>query len=179
MLMGGGFFGVVEGQRIFGGKGQQPGSSGADGATILGSKGSRTLCLSSASSGRVEGGESPLLPSSPHIIRDRQGRDGPARAPVWLGSGLSLVTLGDKTSQLLSKATRCKVKKTFSLLPLGIQVVRDWGPGVICCGVVGEGSQFCLKLARGCAIRDHWARKKVYDVMVMEDGFYINDVGVG
>jgi hypothetical protein len=90
-----------------------------------------------------------------------------------------LVTLGDETSQLFPKATRPKVEKTFSLLPLDIQPVRDGGPGVICCGVVGEGSQFCLKLARDCAIRDHWSRKKVYDVMVMEDGFYFNDVGVG
>ena len=46
----GGFFGV-EGQRIFGGEGQQPGSSGADGATILSSKGSWTLRSSSASLG--------------------------------------------------------------------------------------------------------------------------------
>ena len=138
----GGFFGV-EGHGIFGGKGQQGtrmGSSRADGATILSSKGSMTLCSWSASLGYVKGRESPLLPSSPYVIRGGQGCDGPTRAPAWLGSGLSLVTLGDKTNQLLSKATRRKVKKTFSLLPLDIQAVRDGGPGAICCGVLGEGS---------------------------------------
>ncbi len=96
-----------------------------------------------------------------------------------MDSGLSSVTLGDKTRQVLPKATRRKAEKTFSLLPLDIQEVRDGGPGVICGGGVGEGSRFCSKLARDCAIRDHWSKKKMYDVMVMEDGFYINDVGVG
>ena len=117
-----GFFGV-EGQGILGGEGRQGtrmGSSRVDGAMILSSKGSMTLSLSSASSGRIEGGELPLLPSSPHIIRGGPGHDRPARAPAWLGSGLSLVTLGDETSQLLPKATRRKFKKTFSLLPLDL-----------------------------------------------------------
>ncbi len=44
---------------------------------------------------------------------------------------------------------------------------------------MGEGSQFCSKLACDCAIRDHWLKKKICDVMVMEDGFYINGIGVG
>jgi hypothetical protein len=127
----GGFFGMGEGQGILGGEGQQPGSSKVNDVTILSSKGSWTLHLSTASAGRVEGGESPLLPSSPHVIRDRQGHDGPARAPAWLGSGLSLVRLGDETSQVLPKATQRKVKKIFSLPPLDIQEVRDGGPGVI------------------------------------------------
>ncbi len=61
---------------------------------------------------------------------------------AWLGLGLSLVSIGDKASQLLPKATRRKVKKKFSLLPLDLQAVRVGGSGVICCGVVGEGSQF-------------------------------------
>ena len=49
----GGVFGVVEGQGIFGGEGQQPGSSGVDGATILSSKGSRMLCSLSTSLGEM------------------------------------------------------------------------------------------------------------------------------
>ena len=80
----GGFFGV-EGQGIFWGEGQQgtrTGSSRADGAMILSSKGSMTLCLLSISSGCVEGGESSLLPSSPHVVRGGPGRHGPARAPA-------------------------------------------------------------------------------------------------
>ena len=92
-----------------------------------------------------------------------------------MGSGLSLVTLGDE----LPKVMQHKAEKTFSLLPLDIQEVRDGGPGVICGGVVGEGSQFCSKLAHDCTIRDHWSKKKMYNVIVMEDGFYINDTGVG
>jgi hypothetical protein len=137
-----------------------------------------TLRSSSASLGHVESGESPLLPLSTHVVRGGPGRDGPARAPAWLGSGLSLVLLGDEASQLLPKITRRKVEKTFSLLPLDLQAVRDGGSSIICCGVVEEGSRFCSKLARDCVIRDHWSKKKMYDVMEMEDGFYINDVGV-
>jgi hypothetical protein len=120
------------------------GSSRVDGVTILSSKGSMTLCLSSASSGCVEGGKSPLLPSSPHIVRGGLGHDGPIRAPAWLGSRLTSVSLGDKASQLLPKITRHKVKKTFSLFPPDLQAVRDGGSGVICCGIVGKGSKFCL-----------------------------------
>ena len=57
--------------------------------------------------------------------------------------------------------------------PLHLQEVMDGGADAICCGVVGEGSQFCSKLSRHCAVRDHWQRKKMYDMMDMEDGFYI------
>ena len=154
------------------------GTPRADGATILSSKGSMTLRLLSASSGRVEGGESPLIPSSPHIVRGGPGLDGPARAPAWLGSELTLVLLGEEASQMLPKIMQRKVKKTFSLLPLNLQAVRDGGSGVICCGIVGKGSQFCLKLACNCIIRGHWSKKKMYNVMEMEDGFCINDVGL-
>jgi hypothetical protein len=78
MLIRGGVFGV-EGQGILGGEGQQgtgTGSSIADGATILSLKGSMTLLLLLALLGRIEGGESPLLPSSPHC----QGWPGARRA---------------------------------------------------------------------------------------------------
>ena len=90
-----------------------------------------------------------------------------------------MVSLGEEASQLLPEITRCKVKKTFSLLLLDLQAVRDKGSGVICCGVMSKGSRFCSKLARDCVIRDQWSKKKMYYVMEMEDGFYINDVGVG
>jgi hypothetical protein len=67
----------------------------------------------------------------------------------------------------------------FSLLPFNLQEVMDVGADIICCSIVGEGSQFCLKLAGNCIVRNHWSRKKMYDVLEMEDGFYINDAGVG
>ena len=65
------------------------------------------------------------------------------------------------------------------LLFFNLQEVVVGGAEFICCGVVGEGSRFCSKLDGNCVIRDHWSRKKMYDVMEMEDGFYINDAGVG
>ncbi len=37
---------------------------------------------------------------------------------------------------------------------------------------------FCSKLSRHCSVRDH-SRKKMFKVMDMEDGFYINDTGAG
>ena len=52
------------------------------------------------------------------------------------------------------------------------------GADTICCGIVGEGSRFCSKLSRHCSVRDH-SRKKMFKVMDMEDGFYINDTGAG
>jgi hypothetical protein len=94
----GGIFGV-EGQGSFGGEGQGTGagSSRADGATILSSKGSMTLRSLSGSLARVEDGESPLLPSSPQVIRGGTRRD--AQPPAWLDLGLTNVTLGDNASQ--------------------------------------------------------------------------------
>ena len=174
----GGIFGV-EGQGSFGGEGQGigAGSSRADGATILSSKGSMTLRSLSGSLARVEDGESPHLPSSPQVIRGGTRRD--AQPPAWLDLGLTNVTLGDNASQQAAKIIRRKTEKTFSLLPFNLQEVMDGGADVICCGVVGEGSQFCSKLAGNCVVRDHWSRKKMYDVMEMEDSFYINDAGEG
>ena len=94
--------------------------------------------------------------------------------------GLTNVTLGDDASQQLPKIIRCKTEKTFFLLPFNLQEVMDGGADVICCAVMGEGSRFCSKLAGNCGgVRDHWSRKKMYDVMEMEDGFYINDARVG
>ena len=171
----GGFFGV-EGQGLLGGEGQGTGagSSRADGVTILSSKGSMSLWSSSGSLARGEDGESPFLPSS----RDGSRRD--AQSPAWLDSGLSKVTLGDEeASHQLPKIIRRKIEKTFSLLPFDLQEVMDGGTDFICCGVVGEGSRFCSKLAGNCIVRDHCSRKKMYDAMEMEDGFYISDAGVG
>jgi hypothetical protein len=169
------FFGV-EGQGLFWGEGQGmgAGSSRADGVTILSSKGSMTLRSSSSSSACGEEGESPFLPSS------RDGSRHDAQPPAWLDSGLSKVTLGDEeASQQLPKIIRRKIKKTFSLLPFDLQEVMDGGTVVICCSIMGEESQFCSKLAGNCVVSDHWSRKKMYDVMEMEDGFYINDAEVG
>jgi hypothetical protein len=135
-----------------------------------------TLRPSSGSSARVEDGESPLLSSSPQVIRGGTRRD--AQPLAWLDSGLTNVTLGDDTSQQLPKIIRRKTEKMFFLLPFNLQEVMDGVADVICCGVVGEGSRFCSKLAGNCVVRDHWS-KKMYDVMEMEDGFYINDAGVG
>jgi len=72
----GGFFGV-EGQGPLGGEGQGmgAGSFSAEGATILSSKGSMTLRSSTGSSARVGDGVSPLLPSSPQVIRGGTRRD--------------------------------------------------------------------------------------------------------
>ena len=167
----GGIFGV-EGQGSFGGEGQGTGagSSRADGATILSSKGSITLRSLSGSLARVEDGESPLLPSSPQVIRGGTRRD--TQPPAWLTN----VTLGDDASQQLPKIIRRKTEKTFFLLPFNLlQEVMDGGADVICCGVVEEGSQFCLKLAGNCVVRDHWSRKNMYNLTEMEDGFYINE----
>ena len=98
---------------------------------------------------------------------------------AWI-TVISKVTLGDEeASHQLPKIIRRKIEKTFSLLPFDLQEVMDRGTDVICCGIVGEGSQFCSKLADNCIVRDHWSRKKMFDVMEMEDGFYINDAGVG
>ena len=139
MLIRGGFFGV-EGQGLLGGEGQGTGagSSRADGATILSAKGSMTLRPSSGSSARVEDGESPLLSSSPQVIRGGTRRD--AQPLAWLDSGLTNVTLGDDTSQQLPKIIRRKTEKMFFLLPFNLQEVMDGVADVICCGVVGEGS---------------------------------------
>ena len=174
MLIRGGSLGL----RAFGGEGQGigAGSSSADGATILSSKGSMTLWSSTGSSASVEDGVSPLLPLSPQVIRGDTRRD--AQPPAWLASGLTNVTLGDDTSQQLPSFIRCKTEKTFFLLPFNLQEVMDGGADAICCGVVGEGSRFCSKLTRHCVVRDH-SRKRMYEVMDMEDGFYINDAGVG
>ena len=174
----GGFFGG-EGQGVFGGKGQGTGagSSRADGAMILSSKGSMTLRLSSGSSAHVEDGESPHLPTSPQVIRGGTRRD--AQPPAWLDSGLTSVTLGDDASQQLPKIISRKTEKTIFLLPFNLQEMMGGGADTLCCGVVGEGSRFCSKLGRHCLVRDHWRRKKMYDVMDMKDGFYINDAGSG
>jgi hypothetical protein len=66
----------------------------------------------------------------------------------------------------------------FSLLPFNLQDVMDGGADNICCGIVGEGSRFCSKLSRHCWVKDH-SRKRMFNVMDMEDGFYINDAGAG
>ena len=66
----------------------------------------------------------------------------------------------------------------FFLLPFNLQEVMAGGADAICCGIVGEGSRFCSKLTHHCAVRDH-SRKRMFNVMDMEDGFYINDAGVG
>jgi hypothetical protein len=101
-----------------------------------------------------------------------------------LDSGLTKVTLGDNASQQLPKVIRRKTKKTFFLLPFNLQEVMYEGADVICCGVVGEGPQFCSKLSRHCSVREHYSsgrvkRKKMYDVMEIKDGFYINNVVAG
>jgi hypothetical protein len=129
-----------------------------------------TLRSLSGSLARVEDGESPHLPSSPQVIRGGTRRD--AQPPAWLTN----VTLGDDASQQLPKIIRRKTEKRFFLLPFNLlQEVMDGGADVICCGVVGEGSQFCSKLAGNCVVRDHWSRKNMYNLTDMEDGFYINE----
>jgi hypothetical protein len=70
-----------------------------------------TLWSSTGSLACVEDGESPLLPSSPQVIRGGTRRD--AQPPAWLTN----VTLGDDASQQLPKIIRCKTEKTFLLLP--------------------------------------------------------------
>ncbi len=137
----GGFFGV-EGQGPLGGEGQGigAGSFSAEGATILSSKGSMTLWSSTGSSARVEDGVSPLLPSSPQVIRGGTRRD--VQPHPWLASGLTSVSLGDDTSQQLPSFVRRKTEKTFFLLPFNLQEVMAGGADAICCGIVGEGSRF-------------------------------------
>ncbi len=174
----GGFFGV-EGQGLFGGEGQGigAGSSSADGATILSSKGSMTLRSSTGSSAHVEDGESPLLPSSPQVIREGWHRtQRSATRMAGLGAHQCLSRGGH--SQQLPSFIRRKTEKMFFLLLFNLQEVMAGGADAICCGIVGEGSRFCSKLTRHCVVRDH-SRKRMFDVMDMEDGFYINDTGVG
>ena len=172
----GGFFGEGGGETFLGdaGIGHQ-GTGTGDGSptgsvTILGSGGSMTLRSSSASLGRVDDRNSPSFQRLP----TRQE----TRAPAWLDSGLTNVSLGGYSSERPPKASRRKSEKTFHLLLIDLQEVRDGGDNAICCGVVGEGSRFCSKLSRDCAIRDH-SKRKMYSALEMEDGYYINDLGSG
>ena len=135
-----------------------------------------TLRSSTGSSARVGDGVSPLLPLSPQVTRGGTRRN--VQPPTWLASGLTSVSLGDDTSQQLPSFGRRKTEKTFFLLPFNLQEAMAGGPDAICCGIVGEGSRFCSKLTRHCSVRDH-SRKKMFKVMDMEDGFYINDTGAG
>ena len=179
-----GFFFGTEGQGHFRGEDQVPGagsSSGVGGATILGSGGSMTLRSSTGSLGRIGEGDSPLhLPSlrasvggTRHTIQDRLWPS------TWFDSGLTNVSLGDNVSHQFPKNSRRKTKKTFFLLDFNLNEVTGGGADIICCGVVGEGSWFCSKLTRDCTVRDHGSKKKMYAMMDMEDGYYINDVRVG
>jgi hypothetical protein len=119
---------------LFGGDGQGTGagSSRADGATILSSKGSMTLRSLSGSLAHVEDGESPFLPSSPQVIRG--GTRCNAQPPAWLDLGLTNVTLGDNASQQQQLPTPQdhSSQDREDVLPPPLQLTRGDGWGRRC-----------------------------------------------